>query len=348
MQIDIFSILYYNDLEVSGLNNIDISKLSDWKIDSLSEDKRIFFDNISQGLGNNSRIKYLNALIRLEYFESILNKKLPDFSVDEIALVLKYNNKGRLASNHIIRTTYTVLLKYVKVLLFKASLAKAVKKARDQVLKLDNNIQIVYVKDYNHLYNYIIKYFPFLKDQNPYYFVFILLIYCGLSPEQIMNIRISDIDKNNRRIVNDSYSIILNRLPLSIIELVEKAECYDRYYSGFTKLSLEDSDYLIKIHNEDKNRSDLATSYQQKVCMFFNEVEQWDFLEEPAIHFSVTNTRKSGQFYKLYEYELDHNPVGYISQRQYNKLFPIIFGEIKSHGANFYLEYENWRETYYS
>ena len=315
----------------------------------LDETKLSFLESIRERYDKNTYQLYVNVLTKLQFLEGKLGKSIYDFAPDELQRALTRDRRG--ASVKTINMTCSVLTRFFDEIRGDETMILSLQKAKQDLLIGSDPIRRLYVKDYEHLYNYILRYLPYIVQQNPFYLMIVLFSYFGLEMKTMMSLKPKNVDFVNNRIIGEHGEIILENIPHSFMSVIHKSLTIDYVYSGFTKYPLYDCEYLIKKIDKcnTKTNGRIATDqwYISRAMEFFNGIENWDFIEETPIHFSHANLKKAGQFYKVYMYELINEPIGYVSQRQYNKIFLQILGVRKNHGANFYLEYENWRDTYY-
>lgn len=346
--------------KLSGrLTDKELSELTmDYDIDTweIQDKAKIWFlENISNTCEYAIYRQYRRAIAAIDYLEYKYHKDVVYFSEEEFKTLLK-RNKER-ATLRMVDLYKSATIKYLREAPCYKRQTEMVKKAiellqqaRFDVLYGEDPYRRMFVKDYEHLYGYIIKYMPFIVQQNPYYLMVVLFSYFGLDVRTIMSLEVKNVDFMNNRIVDSENNVIIDNLPHSLMSLIHQSTSLERIYKDYTLCYLQDSDFLIKRTSSEHIEPDNIYSikaYISSVMEFFNRIENWDFLDEVPIHISHINLKKSGQFRKVYLYELYNEPIGYVTQSEYKKVFKKILGIHKSEGAKFYLEYENWRKAYY-
>lgn len=313
--------------------------------------KEDFIDSIKERFDNQTVQMYTKVMSRLDYLVSIYDKEIDDFSLQQIKEILTGGDDK--SSNRMIAARKSVLARYIKEVLHDEDLLFLISEAKDELILGDRDtIRQLYPKDYDHLYDYILKYMPYIIQQNPFYLMALFFSYFGLEVKEMMSLKSNNVDFIKNRIINDEGVILLDNLPHSFMAIIRQSFITDRIYIGFSKYPIYESEFLIKniykVTTGSSRSFNTEVNYIKKTMDFFNSIRNWDFIEDIPFLFSQTNLKKAGYFHKIYMYELVNGAIGYLSQRQYDAIFTKITGHMHKKAANFYLEYENWRDTYYN
>lgn len=334
-----------------SLDNKLFSKDIGRKWDIQDENKTQFLLSINDRFDYRTYAQYCILLGEIDYLEVFRKKRLTDFSIEEIKDLLR--GQKTKPSIKAINIHKSIIARYIKEVLYDKEFLVSLNTARDELVLGDKeDIRQLYPKDYDSLYDYILKYIPYIIQQNPFYLMVVFFSYFGLEVKEMLALKPKNVDFIKNRIINDDGIILIDNLPHSFMSIIRQSFMVDRIYVGFTRYDVHECDFLIKrIEKSSTNTNGIKNSdinYLKKTMDFFNGIRNWDFIEDTPLLFSQTNLKKAGYFHKIYMYELVNGEIGYLSQRQYDTVFQKIIGHARKKAANFYLEYENWRNTYYN